>query len=95
MYLRRRLRVREAGDRRNTFLKYLGEIAEAVGDIQDYEDNDKAALYERLCAVAKAKTLHADMRVDEHGNFVGEETQDFGDNVLIVEQQPATGETVQ
>lgn len=88
MYLRRRLRVRHEGERRNTFLKYLGEIAQAVGEIEDYGDDEKQKLYEKLQAVAKLKTAHADMRVDESGNFVNEddEEQDFGDNVLIIDQ---------
>lgn len=90
MYMRRRLRVREAGERRNTFLKYLGEIAHAVGTIEDYSDKRSAELYDKLCALAKHRTAHADMRVDESGNFVDEqsEPQDLGDNVLIIERSP-------
>lgn len=88
MYMRRRLRVREAGERRNTFIKYLGEIAEAVGKIQDLEDSERKVLYDKLCALAKLKTLHADMRVDKQGNFIDDEPQEFGDNVLIVESAP-------
>jgi len=107
LYLRRRLRVRDAGARRSTFLKYLSEIADAVGEIKDYPDNRARELFDKLCAVAKVKTQHADLRVDERGNFVaddGDEEQDFGENVLIVERggsgapasaaaPPATGRT--
>jgi DNA topoisomerase-6 subunit B len=96
MYMRRRLRVREAGERRNTFLKYLGEIAQAVGQIENYADDRTSSLYERLCEVAKTKTLHADMKVDRKGNFVAEDSddeQDFGDNVLIIDRTPAPAES--
>lgn len=92
MYMRRKLRVREAGERRNTFLKYLGEIAQAVGTIEDLPDTKRSSLYEKLCELAKHRTVHADMKVNRSGKFVGaeEEEQDFGDNVLIVER-PAAG----
>ena len=33
MYLRRRLKVKQEGERRNIFLRYLGEVATAVSDI--------------------------------------------------------------
>ena len=33
MYLRRRNRVRQEGERRNIFLRYLGEVATAVSEI--------------------------------------------------------------
>ena len=33
MYLRRRKRVKQEGERRNVFLRYLGEVADAVSDI--------------------------------------------------------------
>ena len=41
MYLRRRLRVKQEGERRNIFLRYLGEVATAVSEINaaDREDS--------------------------------------------------------
>ena len=48
LYLRRRLRVRQEGERRNMFLRYLGEIAEAVGQIEDYNTSQTKSLYDRL-----------------------------------------------
>ncbi|MBX9791089.1 MAG: DNA topoisomerase VI subunit B [Pirellulales bacterium] len=88
LYMRRKLKVRDAGARRNTFLKYLNEIAEAVTVIKDYPDSRTKQLYDQLCAVAKVKTLHADLSVDKQGNFVeGEDEQDFGDNVLIIDRE--------
>lgn len=82
MYLRRRLRVKQEGDRRNTFLRYLGEVATAVSEINQ---TDRAELYERLVKVAKRKTAEADVELDEQGRpIVQEEEEDFGDNVLII-----------
>ncbi|HJT31247.1 MAG TPA: DNA topoisomerase VI subunit B, partial [Pirellulales bacterium] len=83
MYLRRRLRVKQEGERRNVFLRYLGEVADAVSGINQ---SDRDQLYERLMQVAKRKTAQADVRLDSRGRPVDEEPEDFGDNVLIVDQ---------
>jgi DNA topoisomerase-6 subunit B len=92
LYMRRRLKVRDAGARRNTFLKYLSEIAEAVTVIKDYPDSRTKQLYDQLCAVAKVKTLHADLTVDKQGNFVEEDEElDLGDNVLIIDRSGGNG----
>jgi DNA topoisomerase-6 subunit B len=84
MYLRRRLKVKQEGERRNIFLRYLGEVAKAVSDINE---TDRDALYEQLLAVAKKKTAVADMELDEKGKFVEADTEDFGEHVLIVESK--------
>jgi DNA topoisomerase-6 subunit B len=82
MYLRRRNRVRQEGERRNIFLRYLGEVATAVSDINGV---DRAELYEQLMKVAKRRTADADSRFDERGRRVeSEAAEDFGENVLIV-----------
>lgn len=83
MYLRRRLRVKQEGERRNVFLRYLGEVADAVSGINQSDRNE---LFERLMQVAKRKTAQADVRLDNRGRPVDEEPEDFGDNVLIVDQ---------
>ena len=83
MYLRRRKRVRHEGERRNVFLRYLGEVAKAVSDINDV---DRDALYEQLLRVAKKTTSDADVVLDDRGRPVEENAQDFGNNVLIVDQ---------
>ncbi len=44
MYLRRRNRVRQEGERRNIFLRYLGEVATAVSEING---TDRVELYEQ------------------------------------------------
>ena len=86
MYLRRRQRAAQEGERRNIFLRYLGEVASAVSEINGA---DRDGLYTRLLEVAKKKTAEADARFDERGRRVAEEDEeeDYGDNVLIVDQQ--------
>ena len=87
MYLRKRQRAAQEGERRNIFLRYLGEVAAAVSEING---TDRDALYARLLEVAKKKTAEADAKYDERGRRVTdeEEEEDYGDNVLIVEQNP-------
>ena len=90
MYLNRRQKVKQEGERRSVFLRYLGEVAGAIGVIQDLDDKKVKALYEKLLHVAKRKTAEADTKLDERGKKVVEgEEEDFGENVLIVE--PADG----
>ncbi len=85
MYLRRRQRALQEGERRNIFLRYLGEVAAAVSEINGA---DRDGLYARLLEVAKKKTAEADSRFDERGRRLEEDAEDYGDNVLIVEQNP-------
>ena len=82
MYLRRRKRVAQQGERRSIFLRYLGEVATAVNQING-ADRDK--LYEKLMHIAKRVTSEADVKLDRHGRPVEDEL-DLGDNVLIVDQ---------
>ena len=81
MYLRRRNRVRQEGERRNTFLRYLGEVATAISEINGVKQND---LYDQLLKVAKRRTSEADVKLDNRGKVVDEEELNLGDNVLIV-----------
>ena len=85
MYLNRRKRVRQEGERREIFLRYLGEVATAVASIKDYGDHSREELYERLLHVAKRKTAVADTQLDESGSKTDASDEDFGENVLIVE----------
>jgi DNA topoisomerase-6 subunit B len=87
MYLNRRNRVRQEGERREVFLRYLGEVATAVATIKDYSERPKKDLYDRLLHVAKRKTAEADTRLDTSGIRVEPGTEDFGENVLIVDQE--------
>ena len=84
MYLRRRLRVAQEGQRRSIFLRYLGEVATAVAQINGL---DRAKLYEQLLAVAKKKTAEADMKLDDRGRPIQDEEElELGDNCIIVPQ---------
>jgi DNA topoisomerase-6 subunit B len=67
MYLRRRLKVKNEGERRNIFLRYLDEVAKAVSEINKF---DRKKLYDQLLLVAKRKTASADMKLDERGNLI-------------------------
>ncbi len=84
MYLRARKRIKQEGERRNIFLRYLGEVARAVGEINGA---DNKTLYDQLLEVARQKTADADARYDERGRHVAEGNT-YGDNVLIVQQDP-------
>jgi len=84
MYLRRRLKVKQEGERRNIFLRYLGEVASAVSDINSA---DAKKLYDQLLVVAKKKTSTADTKFDERGQVISEEEALEQDpSVLIVEK---------
>ncbi len=86
MYLRRRLRVRHEGDRRNVFLRYLGEVAKAVSEINQA---DRKELYDTLLKVARKKTREADLKLDSRGRLIDQQEEEFGDNVLIVDPSEA------
>ena len=87
MFVRKRLKVRQEGERRNIFLRYLGEVAAAVHEING---RDRSKLYDLLLKVAKRKTAQADMKIDESGKYV-EKEDDYGDNVLIVQADAPVG----
>ena len=90
MYMRRRLRVAQEGQRRSIFLRYLGEVATAVSVINGV---DRAKLYDQLLAVAKKKTAEADVKLDDRGRAIEEdEDLDLGENCIIV-PQAVPGET--
>lgn len=86
MYLRRRLKVKQEGERRSLFLRYIGEVATAVSDLNKANRKD---VYDKLMEVAKRKTAEADVKLDERGRKITEEEEDFGDNVLIIPQTDA------
>jgi len=84
MYLRRRLRVAQEGQRRSIFLRYLKEVAGAVSVINGV---DREKLYEQLLAVAKKKTAEADVKLDDRGKPIQDEEElELGDNCIIVSQ---------
>jgi len=81
MYINRRKRVRHEGERRNVFLRYLGEVATAVSHVNNV---DRDSLYHQLVEVARRKTAEADVELDDRGRPIEEE---LGQNVLIVERE--------
>ncbi|REK11996.1 MAG: DNA topoisomerase VI subunit B [Planctomycetota bacterium] len=87
MYLRRRMKVKQEGERRNIFLRYLGEVASAVSDINK---TDRKKLYDQLMLVAKKKTATADMRLDERGQVIEAELEE-DPSVLIVNEPAEVG----
>jgi DNA topoisomerase-6 subunit B len=82
MYVRKRLKVKQQGDRRQIFLRYLGEVATAVSEINAV---DRGALYDQLLSVAKKRTSEADMKLDERGKAIEDDELEMGKNVLIVD----------
>jgi DNA topoisomerase-6 subunit B len=84
MYMRRRDRVKQEGERRTIFLRYLGEVATAVAKING-ANRDK--LYEQLLAVAKRKTIEADTKLDDRGRRIEDDEEGYGEHVLIVDPE--------
>jgi DNA topoisomerase-6 subunit B len=82
MYLRRRKRVKQEGERRSVFLRYLNEVATAVSTING---SDREKLYLQLVKVARRKTAEADVKYDDRGQKIDEGS--FGDNVVIIEEE--------
>jgi len=86
MYLNRKVKVKQEGERRSIFLRYLGEVADAVGVLQEYSDKKRTEVYEKLLSIAKRKTAEADTKFDNRGRKKVEDSEeDFGENVLIVD----------
>lgn len=83
MYLRRRMRVRQQGERRNIFLRYLKEVANAVAIMKNVDPDE---VYRDLMEVAKRVTPEADLKLDEHGRPILEQPspEEFDGAVLIV-----------
>ena len=69
-FLRKRKAITAQGNRRSVFLRYLREVAEAVGSIKKI---DSQPVYEKLLHVAKKKTAVADVKLDEFGDEIIEE----------------------
>jgi DNA topoisomerase-6 subunit B len=86
-YVKKRLKVKQQGERRQIFLRYLGEVATAVSEINAA---DRGQLYEQLLSVAKKRTADADMKLDDRGRAIVD-TEELAelDNVLIVDPTAA------
>src|SRR2546422_9854651 len=64
IYLNRRKRVRQEGERREGFLRYLGGVATAVAAIKDSGDRSRKQLYGRLVDIANRKTAVGDSKME-------------------------------
>jgi len=93
VYLNRRKQVRQEGERREIFLRYLGEVAHAVASIKDYDDRPRKDLYGMLVDVAKRKTSVADTQLNDEVKQYRNSAEEFGENVLIVNSEDTPGET--
>ena len=82
VFLRRRKNIKQEGERRSIFLRYLGEVASAVSQING---TDRQDLYDQLLRVAERKTKEADTKLDKRGKRISEEDELYGDNVLIID----------
>ena len=68
MYVRKRLRVKQQGDRREIFLRYLGEVAGAVSEINGV---DRDGLYDAAAVRSpRSVTADADMKLDDRGRKI-------------------------
>jgi len=89
-YLNRRQRMRAAGERRNIFLRYIGEIASAVGSITE---RDAKPLYDALMKTAQRKTIEMDQVLDEEGRVVEDGARLDCDEAVYVKPVSALGES--
>src|SRR2546422_10930610 len=64
IYLNRRKRVRQEGERREVFLRDLGESATAVAAIKDSGGRSRKQLYGQLGGIAKPKTPVGDNKME-------------------------------
>jgi DNA topoisomerase-6 subunit B len=87
MYLNQRKKVQQEGERREVFLRYLGEVARAVASIKGYNDRSSKQLYNQLVELARRRTAVADARFDDRGKKLEAAEEDFGENVLIVDPE--------
>ncbi|MBN8643983.1 MAG: DNA topoisomerase VI subunit B [Planctomycetes bacterium] len=88
-YLRKRLKMRREGERRDIFERYIGEISKAVSAINGAEAK---RLYDALLDQARKRTAIADLELDDEGRAIKHEDPADQDGVIIV--APAGGEPV-
>jgi DNA topoisomerase-6 subunit B len=83
--------VRQEGERREIFLRYLGEVASAVATIKEYGDRPRKELYGRLVDVARRKTAVADTQLNGNKKQPDSDAEELGENVLIVNDDETPG----
>ena len=80
-YLRKRLKMRREGERRDVFERYIGEIAKALNAITG---EDAKRIYEALLAQARSRTAVADQQLDEDGKIAKDDEDNDDEGVIIV-----------
>lgn len=88
-YLNRRKRMARQGERRNAFLRYIGEISRACANITSAKADE---LYAALMKQAERKTEEVDFVLDDEGRVVddgGRLAKD--DDVVIIEERATVG----
>lgn len=66
-YIRRRQKMKRAGERRDIFKRYIGEVATAC---ERLTGEDAGTVYEHLLAIAERKTHEMDQQLDEEGRVI-------------------------
>ncbi|MDR2346931.1 MAG: DNA topoisomerase VI subunit B [Planctomycetaceae bacterium] len=91
IFLKKRDKVRQEGERRSIFIRYLKEVANAISKVNNVDQN---TLLNMLTNLAKQKTATADLKLDENGkpieNQNSTDDEDFGKNVIINEYTTET-----
>lgn len=90
-YLRKRAKMRRAGERRDIFRRYIGEVAKACEALTG-GSVEAEKVYEALLATARTKTIETDQILDEEGKVVainGEGGGGDGDNTVYI-REPAS-----
>ena len=82
-YMRRRQKMKRAGERRGVFRKYIGEIAKACAELTEA---DAEALYNKLLETAERKTAEVDATLDEQGRFVRETERLKKDETVFIRE---------
>lgn len=84
-YLRRRQKMKRAGERRDVFHRYIGEVARACAHITG---GDRDAIYQRLLETAQSKTAEFDAQLDEEGKFIKDTDRLARDDAVLIRDNP-------
>ncbi|MFG0328934.1 MAG: DNA topoisomerase VI subunit B [Phycisphaerales bacterium] len=83
-YVRRRQRMKREGERRDVFLKYIGEISKAYGAITGREPKP---VYDALMRQAERKTAEADQVLDDEGRVVDDGGRLATDDAVVIREE--------
>jgi DNA topoisomerase-6 subunit B len=88
-YLNRRHRIKQAGERRQIFLRYIGEISKACSEVTGF---DAKALYDALMHTAQRKTAEMDQVLDDEGRIVAAEEKLAADEGVYIKEPTETAD---